>query len=328
MIPGSIGVHGGDEGLVVKFLLPLTLFVAICIATSACTVSRPADGANTSEPQQSIVPSTANVTSTSMTATTSTANTTQVVPGQGLRLAFVGDTGTGGEQQYQVARLIQAEDDKADFAWLVLLGDMIYESGDPTLIHKVVIEPYAGTLDDDTKLAPVLGNHDVIMGKGDEIMATLGARDRWYRIGDDRLLLVVLDSTRPNDSDQLEFLETTLATANSDWLVVALHHPPFSAGSHGSNPTIQEIFVPIFEEYGVDVVLAGHDHDYQRSHPIGGVTYVVSGAGARLRPTGTLSFTAVSSSVAHFVSLDVLPGSLTFEAIAQDGVVDRFELTK
>jgi 3',5'-cyclic AMP phosphodiesterase CpdA len=205
---------------------------------------------------------------------------------------------------------------------------MIYEFGDPALIDKVVIEPYSGTLDNGTTLAPVLGNHDVRMGAGDEIMTALGARQRWYSAADERLLLVVLDSTRPNDSEQLEFLDKTLASANSDWIVVALHHPPFSAGYHGSDSAIQDMFVPIFEEHGVDVVFAGHDHDYQRSRPINGITYVVTGAGAKLRPTGSLAFTVVSASVPHFVSLDVRPGSLTVEAIAASGVIDRFELTK
>lgn len=50
----------------------------------------------------------------------------------------------------------------------------------------------------------------------------------------------------------------------------------------------------MFERYGVDLVLSGHDHDYQRDWLISGVTYLVSGAGAKIRPTETASFTAVS----------------------------------
>jgi 3',5'-cyclic AMP phosphodiesterase CpdA len=166
----------------------------------------------------------------------------------------------------------------------------------------------------------------VKMEAGDEIMATLGAPQRWYSERDERPLLVVLDSTRPNDSDQPEFLTNTLSSASSDWIVVALHHPPFSAGFHGSDSVMQDVFVPILEEYGVDIVFAGHDHDYQRSHVINGVTYVVTGAGAKLRRTDKLSFTAVSASVPHFVSLQVRPGSLVIMAISTGGIVDRFEL--
>lgn len=308
-----------------KLIPSLSILVVACVASSGCTVSGLTEATDPSQSPTSV----ARLGSTStLTPATSDASELQGVPLPEFRLAFVGDTGTGGEQQYQVAGLIESEDDRINFDWLVLLGDMIYESGDPQLIDQVVLEPYSGTLDDDTELVPVLGNHDVKMGAGDEIMATLGARHRWYTIGNDQLFLVVLDSTRPDDRDQLAFLTNALATANSEWIVVALHHPPFSAGYHGSTSVIQDTFVPIFEEYGVDVVFAGHDHDYQRSQPIAGITYVVTGAGAKLRPTGTLDFTAISSSVPHFVSLHVGPSSLTIEAIAIDGVVDRIELTK
>lgn len=308
-------------------ILSMSLIVAALAAAQGC------DASGLTQSTDPIPPLTSNDRSSTTSTPTSTSNTSQpsevagVSPHE-LRLAFVGDTGTGGEQQYQVARLIESEDDTVNFDRLVLLGDMIYESGDPALIDSVVLKPYSGTLDDGTELVPVLGNHDVRMGAGDEIMAALGAPHRWYSVGDDRLLLVVLDSTRPDDPDQLKFLTNALATARSDWVVVALHHPPFSAGFHGSTSIVQETFVPVFEQYDVDVVFAGHDHDYQRSHPIAGTTYVVTGGGAKLRPTGTLDFTAVSISVAHFVSLEVRSGSLTIESISLDGVVDKVILTK
>jgi hypothetical protein len=53
----------------------------------------------------------------------------------------------------------------------------------------------------------------------------------------------------------------------------------------------------------VQLVLAGHDHDYQRSEPIGAVTYVVSGGAAKLRPANRAEFTEVAWSTHHFVDL-------------------------
>jgi hypothetical protein len=49
---------------------------------------------------------------------------------------------------------------------------------------------------------------------------------------------------------------------------VAMHHPPYLAGMRGSDLEVRDAFSPIFERYGVQVVLAGHDHDYQRSTAI------------------------------------------------------------
>ena len=255
-----------------------------------------------------------------------TVNRAKNVTGSSFRLAVVGDTGTGSEQQFQVADLIESHDEMADIDWLVILGDMIYEDGDPSLIDEVVLVPYAETLDGTTSLVPVLGNHDVRSQAGDEIMSKLGAPGRWYAISTELLHLVVLDSTRPHDEDQLRFLHRTLQETASEWVVVSLHHPPFSAGSHGSDLVMQNVFVPVFETYGVDLVLSGHEHDYQRSHPINGITYVISGAGGKLRPTDTLRFTAFSASVPHFLNITIKADSLVVDVVSKEGVIDRFEL--
>ena len=91
---------------------------------------------------------------------------------------------------------------------------------------------------------------------------------------------------RPDDPNSYAWLEDARHDARRRWKIVALHHPPYSAGYQGSSNDAREGFAPIFERYGVQLVLSGHDHDYQRSKPINGVTYVVSGAAAGTRRTG------------------------------------------
>ena len=80
----------------------------------------------------------------------------------------------------------------------------------------------------------------------------------------------------------------------------------------------RQAFQPLFERYGVQLVLSGHDHDYQRSEEIHGVTYVVSGAASGSRRTGDEWFTARSFSWHHFVELAVFPQDLVVRAINQD----------
>ena len=84
---------------------------------------------------------------------------------------------------------------------------------------------------------------------------------------------------------------------------------------------MREIWAPIFERTGVQLVLSGHDHDYQRSEVIGGVTYLVSGAAAGTRRTGEEDFTAVSFSWHHFVDIAVYDDELVVRAVNQDGRV-------
>jgi len=88
---------------------------------------------------------------------------------------------------------------------------------------------------------------------------------------------------------------------------------------HGSSIDVREAFTPLFEKYGVQLDLSGHDHDYQRSKPINGVTYVVSGAAAKLRPANRADFTEVAWSTYHFLDLLVWPDRLVVRAVNQSG---------
>ena len=90
---------------------------------------------------------------------------------------------------------------------------------------------------------------------------------------------------------------------------------------------MQKYFVPLFEKYKVPLVLAGHDHHYERTIAVNGVTYIVSGAGGRgTRPTGESWFTAVARQVSHFSYIDVRGDTLTFHAI--DGSGAEFDTLK
>jgi hypothetical protein len=141
------------------------------------------------------------------------------------------------------------------------------------------------------------------------------------------VLLIGLDSNRVSDAAQRAFLEDTLRNATERWRIVAVHEPPFSAGYQGSNLTVRDAFSSLFAEYGVQLVLSGHEHDYQRSVPIDGVTYVVSGAAGRVRGTGEDGFTAVSYAVHHFLDINVFAETMLVRAIDQDArVFDEFEI--
>ncbi|MDP9072293.1 MAG: metallophosphoesterase [Actinomycetota bacterium] len=86
---------------------------------------------------------------------------------------------------------------------------------------------------------------------------------------------------------------------------MVLHHPPYSSGKHGSTPGARERLEPILARHDVDLVLAGHDHHYERTHPIDGVTYVVSGGGCKTTAAGRSRFTVVSESTLQFLLVDI-----------------------
>jgi 3',5'-cyclic AMP phosphodiesterase CpdA len=235
-----------------------------------------------------------------------------------LHLAVAGDIGYSSSRLDATAAAIGELDMWQPIDALALLGDNVYPSGDPAMLPDTVFTPFAPLLDSGTTLLAVLGNHDVKDGHAAGQVAALGMPGRWWDRHDGDVLIIGLDSNLVDDSAQLAWLERTLAIATERWRIVMLHHPPYSAGYQGSDDDVRRAFVPLFERYGVQLVLSGHDHDYQRSVPINGVTYVVTGGAATTRRTGENDYTAVSFSWHHFVEVAVFPDRLALRAINQD----------
>jgi hypothetical protein len=79
-----------------------------------------------------------------------------------------------------------------------------------------------------------------------------------------------------SDGEQTRWLEKTLLQASTDagidWIVVQMHQDALTSSSpgNGSDKGIREAWLPLFDRYGVDLVLCGHDHDYERSYPVRG----------------------------------------------------------
>ncbi len=244
-------------------------------------------------------------------------------------LAVAGDTGTGaGSAIVGTVEEMLAQDDIYGYDGLLLLGDLVYPEGDADQAPSRISGVFEPLTRRGARLLPVLGNHDYMSDEQAQILQALGRSTSWYVETVGIVRVVVLDTEQVDNPEQRAWLEKTLATpSDAPWTIVAMHKPAYSAGFHGSDESIQEAWVPLFEQYEVPLVLAGHDHDYQRSIAINGVTYVVSGGAATLRPTGSKDFTAVSASVRHFLDLAASPTTLTGRAIDQHGgLLDSFTL--
>lgn len=146
---------------------------------------------------------------------------------------------------------------------------------------------------------------------------------------------------------QVPWLEAHLATVSADpdidWIFAMMHHAPYSACTvHGSTSRLQNHWVPLFEAYGVDFVFSGHDHNYERTHPVAeqevttpdkGVIYVVAGAfGAPAYQNGSDWWTAVSvhGDVGNYVRVQIDGKHLELTAYSLDGtqVLDTLVMDK
>jgi hypothetical protein len=194
----------------------------------------------------------------------------------------VGDFGTGGVVEQQISDAIEtwATAPRADA--LVTTGDNIYPAGETEDFADAWRRPYRWVSDGGFEVIASLGNHDVQADNEDEVMEVLGMPAPWYRERIGAAELFVLDSNGVADQEQVFWLQDSLAESRAAWQIAVFHQPAYSCAEYGSTEEVIEHWLPLFEAEGVDLVLNGHDHNYQRFES-NGVTYIVTGGGgARL----------------------------------------------
>jgi hypothetical protein len=233
-----------------------------------------------------------------------------------VRFLAFGDSGGGGSDQYALLEQMY----EFPYQLMIHTGDVAYGGGTVDQLDRTFFDVYADLLRN-VPLFPAPGNHDYETAQaapfGDAF--ALPAQ-RWYSFDWGPVHFVALD-TESDLTAQVAWLEADLASSAAAWTIAYLHRPPYSSGEHGSSPAVRDSFGPIFERHGVQLVFAGHDHDYERTTPQNGVTYVVTGGGGiGTRPVSRSSFTAFSEDVIHFVYGEVDGDRLTLHAIDATGV--------
>jgi hypothetical protein len=188
-------------------------------------------------------------------------------------IATVGDYGSGKREAYGVADMVSREGANA----VVTLGDNVYfETGFQTLVGAL----YGDYLEAGA-FFPATGNHDYTEGRGiavyDRYFDFLQGH-RWYSVVFDDVEFFLLDSHQalhhPDSFEkQRQWLKTAAENSEARWKIVVSHHPPHSARSRSQH----EFRFP-FKEWGICMVMSGHDHTLQHL-PIDGVHYVVNGIG-------------------------------------------------
>jgi hypothetical protein len=198
-----------------------------------------------------------------------------------VRFGIIGDTGTGSKQQQQLANIMMQYQAVFPYEFVLMMGDNLYGSETPADYRKKFQDIYQGLLDKKVKFYATLGNHDQPNERFYENFNMNGKE--YYRFTKGNAAFYSLNSNYM-DKKQLKWLEDELAKDTSDWKICFFHHPPYSSGGkHGSDKQLREVVEPLFVKYGVNVVLAGHEHFYERIKPQKGIYYFISGAGGKLR---------------------------------------------
>jgi hypothetical protein len=252
-------------------------------------------------------------------------------PGAGGRVQFValGDSGGGGSDQEALLQQLET----VPFDFMIHVGDIAYDHGLLPEFESRFFRVYAPLLAE-RPIFPASGNHEYDTDDGAPFRQVFALPEnggpagveRWYSYDWGDVHFVVLDTER-SGPDQAAWLEADLTANKLPWTIVYGHKPPHSSGEHGDDPGFNTWFVPILTAHHVQLVLAGHDHDYERFHPIDGVTYIVTGGGGKgVRELGSPKpGSAFADSVIHLLVVSVDGDTLTTHAI--DGTGHEFDTT-
>ncbi len=211
------------------------------------------------------------------------------------RVWVVGDSGRGNDAQRSVLAgyLNYAARTKPAALWL-MLGDNAYFSGRDGEYQVGLFDIYQSVLRN-TVLWPTLGNHDGLsassatltgpyyeifsLPRNAEAGGLASGTEAYYSFDYAGIHFICLNSydvDRASTAPMARWLVADLqASTAAKWRIAFWHHPPYSKGSHNSDTEIElvemrENIVPLLEDGGVDLVLAGHSHSYERSFLIDG----------------------------------------------------------
>jgi UDP-2,3-diacylglucosamine pyrophosphatase LpxH len=313
---------------------------------------------------------------------------------ESVRIWALGDFGDGSASQKSVMNSINAytQGNRPD-VW-IWLGDNAYDNGKDEEYQKNVFDVYQDLFLQNLPIYPSPGNHDYAgkhnpseppyfkifnMPTEGQAGGIISHSESYYSVNYGPVHLVALDTEMQEASglmlkdgkgNQVDWLKADLAANKLPWVVVYFHKPPYSKGSHDSDTeldmkSMRENMTSIFEEYKVDLVIAGHSHVYERSFPMRGhagvnetfdaskhivaqskapnqfvvgpngqgVIYVVSGSGGKVggqRPGYPMkSSVYTNNTIGGSVLLDVSNHIFNLKWIQSDGHVgDEFVIEK
>jgi acid phosphatase type 7 len=233
------------------------------------------------------------------------------------RIWILGDSGTADANAQAVRNAYLTFTGATHTNFWLMLGDNAYENGTDGEYQTAVFNMYPTTLRQSV-LWPTIGNHDTAQSSNPPAslpyfaMFTLPANaeaggmasgtERYYSFDYGNIHFICLDSMTSDRSatgPMATWLRADLASSTRQWTIAFWHHPPYSKGSHNSDTEtnlvqMRQNFLPILEEAGVDLVLAGHSHSYERSFLIDGhygtsstFTNAMKKDGGSGRPDGT-----------------------------------------
>jgi len=272
-----------------------------------------------------------------------------------VRLLVLGDSGNGSDDQRAVRDAFMTQ----DFDVFLHMGDMAYGSGTFDEFETNFFDIYQGLMHR-VPVFPTIGNHEYKTDYGRpyrdvyhllENIPREAERELYYSFdygnihftsldsNENTTLPIYLDINDVHSDDMFDWMLEDITSSDADWKIVFMHHPFFSSTDRGIRESGVRLFRSLLEEAGVDLILVGHDHTYERSVPLtGGCTdveprgvteIVVGGSGAGLSEVepGMWHTAGIYNDDHTYLRLEVHGCRLVGQAFnTANEAVDEFEL--
>jgi hypothetical protein len=215
------------------------------------------------------------------------------------RFWAIGDAGSGNQDQRDVRIAFENYNAGRILDGWMWMGDNAYESGFDSEYQSNVFSNnlYENNLKN-TVVWPAAGNHDYnnhipfspspayfdifTLPANGECGGVPSGSEQYYSYNYGNIHFIVLecyDVSRASNGPMATWLQSDLQANTQEWTIAYWHHPPYTKGSHDSDnpnfldgelPEVRQNIIPILENYGVDLILNGHSHVYERSYLLDG----------------------------------------------------------
>ena len=148
-----------------------------------------------------------------------------------------------------------------------------------------------------------------------------------FRYGNAHFIALDQFTKLKKGSEQYKWLESELEESTSEWKIIMLHKPGYTAGGHGDNKLVKKVLQPLFEKYNVQLVLAGHNHYYARAN-VNDVTHITTGGGgAPLYSPKQKENIITKDESNHFLIINISGKEMVIEAIRADGsLIEKYTI--
>lgn len=230
----------------------------------------------------------------------------------------IGDWGCPGAIQDSVAAAMAKE---SGARFILAVGDNFYEDGVSSTRDALWDEVWAGVYHKLPNLVQMpwyacLGNHDYRKNPLAQIEYSK-VDERWnmpnlyYNFVKElpdgsRCNFIMIDTQQLDDRDEhskreicdkhMQWLEATLKANTCEWIIACGHYPLFSVGMHGGNSRLRAKLTPLFEKYGVDMFVSGHNHNLEHTVTEYDMHQIVTGTAGKTRPIQYVSRRTLFSS--------------------------------